>query len=226
MTKKRIVILGQGRSGSTLMQRILHCAIDDGFICGENGGFWYFLYKSIYGRYNDKNLPGFIRTEKEIREEYTKVDNFKPCWWNFYNTDAILDEYRLLFDRMYFSHKNRVIGFKEIRFPENYDELLHFIEFFKKLFPDIKFIFTIRETETLIKSGWWPETIKKDPLTLYKLENDRDNLIRLSSEISESIIFNYENFNKIEEVEKVFNFLGEYINHDKIGLVLNNKYDY
>lgn len=227
MSKKRVIIIGQGRSGSTLMQRILHCAIDDGFFCGENGGFWSFIYMSIYGNNKiDDNFPGFKRTEHAEREEYTKDDNYKPCWYNFYNKEKLLQDYRNLFDNMYLSHKSRVFGFKEIRFPDDYDGLQNYINFFKELFPDVYFIFTIRKIKTLSKSGWWPSEIKEDPNIKTKLIKDQENLKMITENNSNCYLFKFEDFDKMEEIENVFHFLGEYINHDKIKMVLSNKYNY
>lgn len=225
MYKKRVIILGQGRSGSTLMQRILHCAIDDGFFFGENGGFWIFMYMSIYGG-NGTSLPGFKRVELAEREEYTKNDNYKPCWYNFYNKEKILQDYRNLFDNMYLSHKSRVFGFKEIRFPNEYNDLVSYINFFKELFPDVYFILTVRNIETLSKSGWWPAEIKENPETYNSLIKDGENLKLISQNIPNCYLFEYEKFNNMSDIEKVFNFLGEYINHDKIKMVLSNKYEY
>ena len=223
MYKKRVIILGQGRSGSTLMQRILHCAIDDGGFCGENGGFWNYLHMSIYGVF--ESLPGFQRTELSEKIEYTKDDNYKPCWYNFYNKEKVLVEYRRLFDDMYLSHKYRVFGFKEIRFPNDYDKLQKFIDFFRELFPDIFFIFTIREIESLSKSGWWPEKISKYPNIRNRLIEQSNSLREVAKNNKNCFLFEYENFEKIEEIEKVMNFLGEYINHEKIKMVLSHKYN-
>jgi hypothetical protein len=225
MYKKRVIIIGQGRSGSTLMQRILHCSIDDGFFCGENGGFWSFIYMSIYGSSEINNLPGFKRTEISEKEEYTKDDNYKPCWYNFYNKEKLLQDYRNMFDNMYLSHKSRVFGFKEIRFPNTYDDLQNYINFFKELFPDVFFIFTVRNIETISKSGWWPIEIKKDSNIRLNLIKDKENLKKISESNSNCYLFQFEDFDKIEELEKVFNFLGEYVNYDKIKMVLSNKYN-
>jgi hypothetical protein len=225
MSKKRVIILGQGRSGSTLMQRILHCSIDDGFFCGENGGFWSFLHMSIYGDEKNINFPGFKRTEQSEKEEYTKEDNYKPCWYNFYNKERLLQDYRNIFDNMYLSHKSRVFGFKEIRFPNEYKDLQNYINFFKELFPDVFFIFTIRDIETLSKSGWWPSQIKSDSNIKLNLIKDQKNLKMLSENNSNCYLFRFEDYDKIEEIEKVFNFLDEYVNYDKIKMVLSNKYN-
>jgi len=223
MSKKRVIILGKGRSGTTLMQRILHCAIDDGFFCGENGGFWFFMYYAMYGTGSD--LPGFVRTELSKEGEYTKEDNYKPCWWNFYNKEKLLQDYRNLFDNMYLSHKSRVFGFKEIRFPSDYTSLQNYINFLKELFPDIFFIFTVRDIETLSKSGWWPESISQDANVRLDIIKSQENLTEISKNNSNCLLFRYENYSSIEEIEKVFHFLGEYINHEKIKMVLSNRYN-
>ena len=220
--KKRVIILGQGRSGTTLMQRILHCAIDDGYFCGENGGFWHYLYTSVYGS-SQKN-PGFQRVEKSEKIEYTKMDNYKPCWFNFYNKEAIINEYRLLFDRMYQSHKNRVFGFKEIRFPNDYEELKKYLMFFRELFPDVFFVFTIRDIETLSKSAWWPSHIEENPEVMNELINESENFKKIINEMQNCYLFEYENYQNLDEIKKVFMFLGEYINEEKIKMVLNKRY--
>jgi hypothetical protein len=145
--------------------------------------------------------------------------------WNFYNKEKLLQDYRNLFDNMYLSHKSRVFGFKEIRFPSDYTSLQNYINFLKELFPDIFFIFTVRDIETLSKSGWWPESISQDANVRLDIIKSQENLTEISKNNSNCLLFRYENYSHIEEIEKVFHFIGEYINHEKIKMVLSKRYN-
>jgi hypothetical protein len=216
MKNKRLVILGQGRSGSTLIQRILHCSIRDSFICGENNDFWYHIYSS-YQAYKR-----ILRHDEQ--QLYDKSDNYKPCWFHPYKIDDLLDRYRELFDKMYYHDKSRLIGFKEIRFPKEYDELCEYVNFFKLLFPDIIFIITVRDTESLVTSGWWAEDYKvnKDK-TLKRLEDVRNTLVRVSNNNDNIFLLRYEDMTNLEELRKLFSFIGEDFNLNDVKRVINKR---
>lgn len=216
MQNKRIIILGQGRSGSTLIQRILHCSINDSFICGENNNFWFHIYSS-YLAY--KRILCHDKTQS-----YNKSDNYKPCWFHPYEINNLLSRYRDLFNEMYYHKKNRLIGFKEIRFPLEYDELCEYVNFFKLLFPDIIFILTVRETEDIVKSGWWSEYYQRDRDKTFKsLEDMKNLLIRMSSFDNNIFLLRYEDMTNLKKIEELFGLIGENFNIDAVKKVINNK---
>lgn len=212
---KRVIILSQGRSGSTLLQRILQCSIQDAHINGENHNFW----GSILDAY-DAWVNTCERQTDRGDGPYTSEDLFKPCWWNNFSQDEMLDHFRRLFDDMYLTMKYRVVGFKEIRVPHDPEHFDRLIYFFKKMFPDCLFVFTVRDIEDLVQSAWWDES---DREYLTKVEN---NLRRGVEEHPESaFLLSYEEMTDEARVQKLFSFLGEPFEKDTYMRVMNNRLD-
>jgi hypothetical protein len=191
---KKIIILSQGRSGSTLLQRILHCSIPDASLKGENWGFWTHIFRSYQA----------WRKTDAYRINYDRTDNCKPDWFNTCRSYHLVEHYRSLFDTIYDPSKYRVVGFKEIRFPTDPQEFEEYIRFFQCLFPEVMFIFTVRNIESLIKSGWWQETDREKLLSI-------ENLLRdfVANNPDVSFLIPYEDLLQEERIRDVFRFIDE-----------------
>lgn len=218
--KKIVIILSQGRSGSTLIQRLLHCLIDDSSFTGENNNFWYHIYHSYRSwktidsmrQIDPKNPDGSL-------VEYTKSDNYKPCWYNFYKPDDLLQQYRDLFFKLHDKTNSRVVGFKEIRFPLLRSEFNSYINFFRLLFPDAKFIFSYRDIDSVIGSGWWKPYHKHKLLTIQNLLEDY-----YSSNKDYTFLINYKNLTSKDYIKNMFSFIGENFNESGYEKIISNKY--
>lgn len=209
---KRVIILSQARSGSTLLQRILHCCIADANFHGENHNFWGHLSNGYYAWKKSCQRPESVGT-------YTKDDNFKPCWWNSYKPHDVLRSYRKLFDEMYLSKSHRVVGFKEVRVPQNPEDFRNFIEFFREMFPNCYFVFTYRNIDSIVKSGWWKES---DRTHLAKMEKILRDYARSHPDFVHLI--SYDDMMKTDKMRGLFTFLGEPLNVPIYERVKNKVY--
>lgn len=214
--KKRIIILGQGRSGSTLIQRILHCCVKDSFFCGENNNFWYHVFNS-YNAYSRIS-------KKDKKQSYTISDEYKPCWFHPYKQSDLLNNYRNLFDEMYFSKNYNVFGFKEVRFPETEEKLIKYVEFFRNMFPDIYFIFSVRETSSIINSGWWKKEYEDDKTeTVNKLNRMYNNLVNLSKSMDNIILIKYDEMVDYRKISNLLKSINLDIDEIQYNRIINNK---
>lgn len=197
---KRIIILSQARSGSTLLQRILHCCIPDANINGENHNFWGHMSDSYYAWKSTCERPEAVR-------KYTREDLFKPCWWNEYKLQDLIRSYRRLFDEMYKARSHRVIGFKEVRVPNDTEGLQKYLDFFREMFPGCYVIFTYRDINEVVKSGWWKES---DRGHLSKLES----VLRASSNRNKEFVYmlKYNDLTNKEKMRALFEFIKEPFN--------------
>lgn len=156
-----LVIMAQGRSGSTLLLRMLN-ACPGVRISGENR-------KAI------DHLRAFVDCF-QYAENWNKESDFCRQAWKLpcplaavqrRTTDFLLDLYNP--GRSY-----RVAGFKEIRYGRDYDELATDVTFLRDLIPNLKIIFNTRQTDTAVKSSFWEDT----PDARQILDTSYDNFLR------------------------------------------------
>ena len=216
--KKVIIIFSQGRSGSTLLQRILHCVIPDAHFTGENDNFWYHLFRG-YISLRESHKMQEMDPQTGTPLLYEKSDPYKPAWYNILSQQELLSEYRRLFFRMHCANDSRVTGFKEIRFPHAYDEFVEYLDFFRLLFPHILYIFTVRNLDDVVRSGWWTES---DRTHLQQLEDLFATYHNTNP--SSSFIVHYEDMLSHIAMTKLFDFLGESLVHDDYARVIARRY--
>lgn len=208
---KRVIILGQGRSGGTLVQRVLN-TVPNSYIAGENKNFWYHIFQAYKAwEYIPIYENEIAKTKKQKPFSYnTKTDAYKPCWWNReydftkFNTTIY---FRRLFDDHYQGANFR--GFKEIRFPEDEKEFNEYLDWFRLLFPNIYFIFTVRDIKTIVNSGWWSIDDKETLLNQEKLLRSR----------KDAFIVEFEN----QDWKGLFKYLDLEYNEKEVQRILNKK---
>ena len=210
---KRIIILGQGRSGSTLVKRVLN-TIPNSYIAGDNKNFWYHIYQARIS-YGYIPIWEVKIAEKAGQKPYsynTKTDSYKPCWFNknwHKNHAKINKTAKSLFNSFYNINNQKFFGFKEIRFPETQDEFNDYLDWWRLIFPDIYFIFTVRNINTLQKSGWWKPKDREKLLNQEKLLRSR----------TDGFLMEYENF----DWKGLFDFIDEPYNESEVQRILNKK---
>ena len=154
-------------------------------------------------------------------EQYdSKVDNTKSNWYNTFDTNNLINYYRKLFDKMYEGDKYRTIGFKEISFPINDDEFAAYIEFLKQLCGrlDVKFVFTIRNIDTIIHSGWWSG---EDRDYLLSMEHVlRDYAIAHPKDV---FVIRYEHITNVERIKQLFLFLDDLFIERRYGQIISKR---
>ena len=144
-----IFLLGSGRSGSTLLQRLLN-SYDDITIWGEHSGFLTEVADSFFKLFESQGSREFLfpgtagkplRTLGDLQER--KLPSTWQAWINGFTPEEAVDNYRQMVES-FFRHPlmgdDHRWGFKEIRYGAD-DRV---IEFLARLYPDALFVFLSR----------------------------------------------------------------------------------
>jgi len=135
-----VVVLSQGRAGSTLILRMLN-ACPGVRICGENNRAF-------------DHLKHFVECYRGARKNHTS-DFYKLAWMLPCEETVVLSRLRELAVGLYNPDgAHSMFGFKEIRYGQNGD-LESDLAFLRQLFPGLRVIFNVRRTEDCVKSLWW-----------------------------------------------------------------------
>lgn len=217
---KRVIILSQARSGSTLVQRVLN-TVPNSYIAGENKNFWYHIFQAY------KSWEYITTWETKISKSKgqqpfsynTETDAYKPCWCNLgheIDKPYIIRQNLELFDYLYgtkvdgyYQDELPLIGFKEIRFPLEQKEFNEYLDWWRMLFPDIYFVFTVRNIDDVVKSGWHTEKDRKEL-------SQREKLLRSRKD---AYLMEYENF----DFKGLFSYLNIDYNESEVQRILNKK---
>lgn len=212
---KRVIILSQARSGSTLVQRVLN-TIDNSYIAGENKNFWYHIFQA-YKSWEYIPIWETKLAKSKGQEPFsydTKTDAYKPCWWNGSHEDwkdnLVMMTYQVRnnFDLIYGFEKS-LFGFKEIRFPLDQKEFNKYLDWWRLLFPNIYFIFTVRNINEVVNSGWHTEKDKSELLQREKLLRSRKDAYLVE-------------YGK-QDWKGLFDYLGLEYNENEVQRILNKK---
>jgi len=151
-----VFIVTYGRSGSTLLQRVLQ-SIDGYFIRGENNHTLYPLYLAWRRAYEARFEFG--KNQHGETNPWYGADAIRPAEFGAKVCQAFLEEI------IRPPETARVVGFKEIRFHEAGDDLFEpYLDFIHSNFANSKFVFNMRGWENVSKSSWWatmkPERVR------------------------------------------------------------------
>lgn len=161
-----LFVLGQGRSGSTLVLRILN-TMPGARICGENEKALDHL-RLLHER--------FVSSRARTIDEFYALAWKPPC-----ELEELEDHLRRFMLSLYNPQSQcKIWGFKEIRYGSGkYDDFVKELAFLRKLFPTARFILNTRKTEDTVNSEWWA---KNPDQSRQMLENSRANFERYASE--------------------------------------------
>lgn len=145
-----VVIVAQGRSGSTLILRLLNQA-PGVRICGEN-------YRAM--DHLQRFAGCYLSAADNRNTDFYKIAWMAPC-----DDQAVMDHLRRLVLDMY--GPGKLIGFKEIRYGyEPYEQFAASLDWMRELLPNLRIIFSVRNTRSCMKSEWWARNPIKSYLTL------------------------------------------------------------
>lgn len=189
-----VFVVTYGRSGSTLLQGIL-TSIPGYLIRGENGGAFYQLFQLHSGL-------------AALREKHGHTAFVRNAWYGIgaYADDVAYGALRrfALTTLMRPEVDTRVIGFKEIRWPE--DDLGDYIAFLRKVFPGARFIVNTRDLQQVSQSKWWA----KDPESPEILAATEQRLLALADELGDAAFrVHYNDYvDSPERLKPLFDWLG------------------
>jgi hypothetical protein len=198
-----IFLLGTGRCGSTLLQKILN-SVDNVTIYGEHGGFLRHIAEAYFLNLEDKKIEKYIINQNVAGEhpdaviERLKNPQQWSAWTNWYNRETVKRNFRD-FTESFFNPiplRGKVHwGFKEIRYGLS-DRVL---EMLANLYPNGRFIFVVRNPVDVVASkisARMSDGIEADAhswveqnsnfLEFYRLNNECSGILRYEDLINDS----------------------------------------
>jgi len=210
-----IFLLGTGRCGSTLLQKILN-SVENAMIYGEHGGFLKQVAAAYFLNFEDKMIEKYIMSQNVAGKdpisvfETLKNPQLWSAWTNWYNQETVKSNFRDFIESFFnpSSLEQKVHwGFKEIRY--GLDDRVP--EMLTDLYPDGRFVFIVRHPVDVIASkisARASDGIRADAHT-WVAQNTY--FLHFSRENSESSrIVHYEELisNDREELGQLFDWLG------------------
>lgn len=156
VTTKHVFIVTYGRSGSTLLQKLLNSS-EGVCIRGENNDVLLGLVKSWSAFAREQEVYHLRRSKKVVRDDHP--------WYgiNLSNGETFGRHLAEIFTRdVLFPPENTLIsGFKEIRWHREPEWFEARMDFLKTFFVDAKFLINTRNHEDVARSSWW-KTMPRD----------------------------------------------------------------
>jgi hypothetical protein len=214
-TKFPIFLLGTGRCGSTLLQKILN-SVDNVMIYGEHGGFLRQIAEAYFLNLEDKKIEKYIMSQNVAGEDPTSVlESLKDpqlwtAWMNWYNRETVKKNFRdfteSFFNPIALGQKVHW-GFKEIRYGLN-DRVL---EMLADLYPKGRFIFMVRNPADVVASkisARMSDGLETDVQSWVEQNTNFLGFYRLNKE--KSRIVRYEDLigSNSPQLEQLFDWLG------------------
>jgi hypothetical protein len=215
-----VMLSCQGRSGSTLLMRLLN-EIEGYSIMGENRG----CVKQLVSFY--KNIKYMNAVRETVREEH-----FKMAWNNRFDLNQVINDIYNLFSDLFWDPTNRVFGFKEISFGHEtsdkgaYEKFEWEMDLFRELFPNLKIVFLTRDINELLKSDWWADNVDESRDILQRQE--RNFIQYYQKKGAENCSFLYfltysDLVGKSANLLGLYDFLAEPFDEAKYQLVISKK---
>jgi hypothetical protein len=151
-----IFLLGTGRCGSTLLQKILN-SVENAMIYGEHGGFLKQVAAAYFLNLEDKMIEKYIMSQNVAgKDPHSVFETLKnpqlwSAWTNWYNHETVRNNFRDFIESFFNprSLKQKVHwGFKEIRY--GLDDRVP--EMLADLYPNGRFVFIVRHPVDVIAS--------------------------------------------------------------------------
>lgn len=141
-----IFVVTYGRSGSTLLQKMLQ-TLQNSCIRGENYAALEPLFRAHKRATAARNQFGKLAVQSD--DPWYGAHRIDP--------DSFGEKLAEIFVEEIIKPKVDVkwVGFKEIRYIENRDDLGSFINFITSYFPNPYIVFNSRNTDDVLSSGWW-----------------------------------------------------------------------
>jgi len=213
--KYPIFLLGTGRCGSTLLQKILN-SVDNVAIYGEHGGFLKQIAAAYFLNFEDKMIEKYIMSQNAAGKdpisvfEILKNPQLWSAWTNWYNRHTVKDNFRDFIESFFnpVSLRQKVHwGFKEIRY--GLDDRVP--EMLADLYPDARFVFIVRHPVDVIASkisARASDGIEADAHTWVAQNTSFLHFYRENSEKSRFVRYEELISNNSKELSQLFGWLG------------------
>jgi hypothetical protein len=201
-SRQYVFIIAYGRSGSTLMQRLID-SFPDAHITGENCNAIYPLYQS-YLRIVETSARG--RKPGTSRSPWYGARRQQPGAYAQALGRAFVDEV------IRPPRRARLVGFKEIRYFEAGADFNGLLDFMCIAFPGAKLVFNLRTGDAIAKSGWWAN---QEPASVLSTLRGQDEMMRsyASKHPDRCLVLDYDEYvARPESLATLFSFLG--VRHD------------
>lgn len=213
---EQVFIITYGRSGSTLLQKILN-SFDGYLIRGENNNALFHLFKSIKFATEAKNK---FSVGKGPIEGLSSDDSSNP-WFgigaideNKFSNEIVKSFVKNIIKP---TNENLVYGFKEIRYFDHPILFEEYLEFMNSVFSAPAFVFNYRNWESVCKSGFWTNkdtTWMHERLKQFEATSNKF----LKNHSKNSILLNYEEYtNDIKNLIPLCDFLG--VNYNEANIL-------
>lgn len=141
-----LFVITFGRSGSTLLQRMLN-SHSDFLIRGENHALPMRLFGGLANM--KQTIAEFGDRHDDATHPFFGLSTFKQP-----HLDEIFGQF---LDRIIINNNTgaRIVGYKEIRYGPDFVDLSSYLYYLTYLLPKVTFVFLYRNPEDAAKSGWW-----------------------------------------------------------------------
>ena len=215
--EKYIFIITYGRTGSTLLMKLLN-QIEGACIRGENGGALYALFQSYQAAVMTRKQQGNSKS-LSIDHPWYGAAEIRP------------KRYARALGRVFVREilqppeGTRITGFKEIRYPSLSSESLEkFINFLHLAFKgEVYIIFNRRNLEDVSRSSWWS---REDPKKVQKMLRPMYDWMEKYNARHPKRTFLAEYDQYVQDhssLRYLFEFLGETYPEDELKQVFNTR---
>jgi len=155
MNKQQLFLIGTGRSGTTLIQRVIN-TFPNTMIWGEHAGFLQQLSELYYFLNDNPSLHEFSYMDsipEEKKFDLSSYNNSKvwQAWINWFRPEDLKAKFREILESFFCPsefEKLSIWGFKEIRYGPD-DRVLAFLA---DIYPDAHFLFITRDSLNAVES--------------------------------------------------------------------------
>jgi hypothetical protein len=209
-----LIVVGYGRSGSTLLQGILN-SIPGYLIRGENGAALYHLHRYQSGLETEQVRNSRLKA-LDARNSWYGIDGFTP-------DRSVIDLRRTVLQSLLRPEPGaRVVGFKEIRWWQ--DDWESYLDFLQRLLPGVRFVLNTRDLRQVAQSRWWAE--HDDALAT--LTDHADRLTRIGSRLGDAAYHvHYDDYvDDPDSLRGLYDWLGEPFERARVDAVMSRRHSY
>jgi len=228
-----IFLLGTGRCGSTLLQKILN-SVENAMIYGEHGGFLKQVAAAYFLNLEDKMIEKYIMSQNVAEKdpisvfETLKNPQLWSAWTNWYNQETVRNNFRDFIESFFnpISLEQKVHwGFKEIRY--GLDDRVP--EMLADLYPDGRFVFIVRHPVDVVASkisARASDGIEADAHTWVAQNTYFLHFCRENSERSRIVCYEEIISNDSKQLSQLFDWLGFALSDEQRDIIETTKPSY